>query len=335
MPVVIAGVGLEYVLLFCVLLILAQHHKQWLDPIFAWIFKDRHAWWAKVLLYPVHVVGGIWHAAVHFITSVISNAAAGGAGAAGRFFHGLEYLTDLSTLSAQRFATETLLGFRYLRNQAIPKLIEVSVAPVRRDATLAKALAQASADTITAGSVELANGLRSLPWGAPLGWPARVAALMNAFEHIWDQVFKHVIPRLDLIQYTTLPRVAGDVQDIWDDLYRTGRNSLPRIRTRLGNLEDDVAGIFNNPLAWLEALLVSGAGILMLTRVLAKVAPNLFCDNVTRATRELCGFDPSILDDLLGLLLLAAGPFSIVEAARFLQGVTDEVADGVRYFVTP
>lgn len=329
MPVVIAGVGLEYVLLFCVLLILAQHHKQWLDPIFAWIFKDRHAWWAKVLLYPVHVVGTVWHAAVHFITSVISNAAAGGAGAAGRFFHGLEYLTDLSTLSAQRFAAETLLAFRYLRNQAIPKLIEVSVAPVRRDAALAKATAQATADVVTQGSVELANGLRSLPWGTPLGWPARVAALMNAFEHIWDQVFKHVIPRLDLIQYTTLPRVAGDVADIWDDLYRTGRNSLPRIRARLGNLEADVAGILSNPLAWLEAILLSVAGIAMLTSVLAKVAPNLFCDNTKNLTRQFCGLPLSYMDELLTFLFAAEAIANLPTLVRVMQGVTRETTEGL------
>lgn len=325
----VAGVGLDVLFAFLVLWILAKQHPQWLDAPLHWIFKDRRSWWARILLRPLQVVASGIKAGVRWVVGIISQAAHGFATMAGKFFHGVAWLTDLYTLGLQRLASETLLALRYLRNQAIPKLVEVAVGPVRADARLAKAIAQATADTVTAGSIELANGLRALPWGAPLGWPARVAALMNAFEHLWDQVFKHIVPRLDLIQYTTLPRVAGDVQDIFDDLYRSGRESLPRIRSRLDTLEKGLGRILADPLAWLEAILLSVAGVAMLTRVLSRIAPDLFCNSTRALTRQVCGLPLDYLGELLTLLFAVEAIENLPTLVRIMQSVAHETTEGL------
>jgi hypothetical protein len=242
----------------------------------------------------------------------------------------LAWLHELPDLAFERLAKTMLDAFTYVRNVAIPQLIDVVLRPVRAEAHLAKVEADSALATLTGISVEVASGLRSLPWGVPGGIVNRFTAFFNAFEHIWDQVFKHVIPRLDLIQYTTLPRVAGDVADIFDDLYRTGRNSLPNIRRRLATLEGDFAGIFSNPIAWLEALLAGTAGLAMLARVLAKVAPELFCRNTTKAARALCAADATAFDGLLELLIAGAIIANFETYVRMLQGLTGATTAGIK-----
>lgn len=302
----------------------------WLKPLLQWIFAPRQAFWKRVLLWPVQEIGKGLVGVIHWVKVHLGAAFYLAASKVGRWLHALAWVTELPDLAFERLAKTTLDAFTYIRNVAIPQLVDAAVRPVRQTANTAKAEADAALSTLTGISTEVAAGLRSLPWGVPGGITNRFAAFFNAFEHIWDQVFKHIIPRLDLIQYTTLPRIAGDVADIFDDLYKTGRNSLPNIRRRLANLEGDFAGIFSNPLAWLEALLLGTAGLAMLARVLAKVAPELFCRNTTKAARALCAADPTAFDGLLELLVAGAILANFHDYVRLMQGVTAETTSGIK-----
>lgn len=326
----VAGVGLDVLFAFLVLWILAKQHPAWLDAPLHWIFKDRRSWWARILLKPLHIVESGIKAGVRWVVAIISQAAHGAATMAGKFFHGTAWLADLMTLGLQRLASETLLALRYLRNQAIPKLINVQVAPVRAEAKLALATATATADTVTAGSIELANGLRALPWSAPLGWPARVAAMMNALEHLWDDWFKNGKPALIKATTVTLPRIAGDLNDVLDDLYHSGADSLPRIRTRLKTLEGKIGNI--GSAAWwqagVEAAIAAAAGVAVATVSLGLRA--LFCRNTQALAKNVCGLPTSYLDELLTVFFAVEAIENLPTLVRILQSITEETVEGLQ-----
>lgn len=74
---------------------------------------------------------------------------------------------------------------------------------------------------------------------------------------------------------------------------------------------------------------IGGIALATLTRVF----PFWQCTNFRRFSKLLCRSPIGALEDLFGLALLAIGPISIVEFARMLQDVTEEVDDAVRFFV--
>lgn len=310
-------------------LILQKSADAWLRPLLQWLFAPRQSFWKRVVLWPVQQIGRGVKAVMRYVLAVLGGALYLAGAALAHYFNAVRWTEDLLTLALERGFAAAYDGLIYLREVAVPKLIAVQLKPVADQARNAYALATAATTTLTGISTEFANGLRSLPWGVPGGIVQRVAAFWNAFEHLWDQVFKHIVPRLDLIQYTTLPRIAGQVADIYDDLYRTGRNSLPNIRRRLADLEAGLGKILSNPLAWLEALLVSAAGILMLTRVLAKVAPNLFCNNTTNLTRQWCSAPTAYIDELLAVFFAVEAIENLPTLVAIMQGVARETADGL------
>ena len=323
-------IGLALLVTILAYLALQKATDAWLKPLLQWLFAPRQSFWKRVLLWPVQEVGKGLVGVVHWVKVHLGAAFFLAGAQLAHFLKALAWVHELPDLAFERFAKTVLDAFTYIRNVAIPQLVDVAVRPVRQTANTAKAEADSALSTLTGISTEVASGLRSLPWGVPGGITNRFAAWWNAFEHIWDQVFQHVIPRLDLIQYTTLPRVAGDVADIFDDLYKTGRNSLPNIRRRLADLEKSLGGIFSDPIAWLEGLLIGTAGLAMLARVLAKVAPELFCRNTTKAARALCAADPTAFDGLLELLIAGAIIANFTTYVRMLQGLTAETTTGIK-----
>lgn len=323
-------IGLAILATYIGYLILQRTMDAWLRPVLQWIFAPRTSMWKRLLLWPVREIGRGVKAVMRYVGAILGGAFYLAGAALARFLTAVGWTEDLLTLGMTRAFRAVVDGLIYLREVAVPKLITAQVKPVADKANTAFALASAAATTLTGISTEFGSGLRSLPWGAPIGIVPRVAAFWNAFEHLWDQVFKHIVPRLDLIQYTTLPRVAGDVADIFDDLYRTGRNSLPNIRKRIATIEDALGGLFANPIAWLEALLVSVAGLAMLVRVLERVAPQLFCRNTTKVARQLCAADFGNLDALLELLTAAVIIANFETYVRILQGATATTASGIK-----
>jgi len=75
-----------------------------------------------------------------------------------------------------------------------------------------------------------------------------------------------------------------------------------------------------------------GLGVIagLVYKVLARVAPWLFCRNVKRLGNTACGMDASLLDDLLVGILLFTGTLSLVDFAKALQGVVGVSEQGLR-----
>ncbi len=296
--------------------------EAWLKPLLQWLFAPRQSFWKRVLLWPVKEIGKGLAAVVRYVKRVLGGAAFLAASAVAHFLMALAWVIELRILVAERFAKAVYNGFVYLRNVAIPTLIELVLKPVRADAATAKALALGAVSTLTAVSVEIAKGIAFLPGVTPLGLPARVAAWLDGFRTLWDKVFKDLAPKLTKAITVTIPKLAGEVDDIFTDLYKTGAKSLPGIRTRLADLEKALVPILSNPLAWLAALLGSVAGIAMLTTVLAKVAPQLFCKNTTGAAKRLCAFDETLFAQLLAGTLAFALVIDPRALAKVAEGVT-------------
>ncbi len=303
--------------------------EAWLKPLLQWLFAPRQSFWKRVLLWPVKEIGKGLTAVVRYVKRVLGGAAFLAASAVAHFLMALAWVIELRILVAERFAKAVYNGFVYLRNVAIPTLIEAVVKPVRADAANAKALALGAASTLSDVSVEIAKGIAFLPGVTPLGLPLRVAAWLVGFRTLWDKVFKDLAPKLTKAITVTIPKLAGEVDDIFTDLYKTGVKSLPSLRTRLTDLEKALSPILSNPLAWLAGLLGSLAGIAMLTTVLAKVAPNLFCRNTKKAAEALCAGSFSGFDDVLALLTQAAIIANFETYVRIAQAATEATADGI------
>lgn len=311
--------------------LILQHAAQaWLRPLLQWIFAPRQSFWGRVLSWPVREIGKGIKAVERFVMRILGDAYFLAAAGFGRWLHAYAYVLDGLLVGAEAFARDVAQAFNLVRTHVIPTLIDVALKPIRSDLNIAKALAQAATTTLTGISVEFANGLRSLPWGVPSGITNRVAAFFNAFEHIWDQVFKHVIPRLDLIQYTTLPRVAGRVDDIFDDLYHSGADSLPRIRTRLGQLEKRIGNI--GTAEWWEAGILAGIAALagVTIAVVRTSIGSLFCRNTRGVAKAICGMDELLVAELLAGTLAFGLLLDPALVIRTGQTVESAVEDGIR-----
>lgn len=73
------------------------------------------------------------------------------------------------------------------------------------------------------------------------------------------------------------------------------------------------------------------AALILLT--LKNAAPNLFCRNVTEATKAACAVEDQWMDDLLALLFLTVGSLSIVEFAKAMAPVTELVTGDVHDWI--
>lgn len=76
-----------------------------------------------------------------------------------------------------------------------------------------------------------------------------------------------------------------------------------------------------------------GAFLLLLAKALEKMGLNwIRCGNVKRFGRRVCGMDASALDTLLNGTLLIVGTVGLVEFAKGMQSVMDEIEPPVRKF---
>src|SRR3970282_2254013 len=143
---------------------------------------------------------------------------------------------------------------------------------------------------------------------------ARFAYFANGVETLWDKVWKDLAPKLSQAITVTIPKLAGRITNLENDLYKTGADSLPQIRTRLKVLEAKFAGLLKG-LTFRDAVLGMLAALAGVTvAVLTATLPSLFCRNTRGVAKRLCAFDETMLANLLlGTLL-----FSLVLDLRAL-----------------
>lgn len=132
---------------------------------------------------------------------------------------------------------------------------------------------------------------------------------------------------------TTFGRARAGIDSV-------GEKSKAYTDARVGRVQGQIAAerayshrVLNKRLTWLEKALGVGALGGIAIAALTRVFPYWQCSSFRRFSRLICRAPLGALDDLFGLALLAVGPISIVEFARMLQGVTEEVDDAVRFFV--
>ncbi len=307
---------------------LQQTADSWLKPLLQWLFAPRQSFWKRVLLWPVQEIGKGLVAVVRYVKRVLGGAFFLAASSLAGWFRAYAWVLDRLLVGAEAFAKETYKALVYLRNVAVPTLIETVVKPVRVDAALAKALAQGVATTLTAVSVALGDGLRFLPGAVPFGIVARFAYFANGLETLWDKVWKDLAPKLSQAITVTIPKLAGRITNIEDDLYKTGAESLPRIRTRLRALEGKFSDLLKG-LSFRDAvlgLLAALAGVTV--AVLTAALPSLFCRNTRGVAKRLCGMDEALVAGLLAGTLsfaLLLDPKLVLKAGQEAEGALDGV----------
>ena len=165
---------------------------------------------------------------------------------------------------------------------------------------------------------------------------------------------------LSVLRHQTIPRLihaaVAPVRDLAREAERTAHRSISLIHAaerdftrgidrlirehvlpRLRVVEHDVAVTIPAELGRVEARLkrlekLIGLGVIgaLVFRILAKVAPWIFCRNVKKVANTVCGLNPNELNTLLGLL---AGAFAIADIrtlARLAESIEDEVVHEVR-----
>lgn len=331
MPIVaVAGVGLVALFAFIVLWELQQQNPNWLQPLLYRLSHPHGNFLTRIALKAVGVAVRWVADLVAYIVRRLSWAALLVAAPFASYFYGLYQILHDATVGALAFAEEVYKAITYLRNVAIPKLIEVVVRPVRTTANQAYALARIIERDLGSVRVNLQQMLRTLPWGAPADLVGAFRNFFGAFANLWKYVYGQLTTRVNYMFNVAVPALLRQMTTVYDDLYHSGRDGIGGIRARLRDLERTVAGIASDPLAWLAALLGSVAGLAMLARVLEKVAPQLFCRNITKTAKAICAADSGLFDDLFNLFAATAILLSFREYVQLLQQVQGTTTRGIQ-----
>ncbi len=321
-------IGLALLAAYIGYLLLQKTADAWLKPLLQWLFAPRQSFWKRVLLWPVREVGKGLAAVLQYVKAILGGAFFLAGAALARWLRAVAWTEDLFTLAFQRAYESLWNGLVYLREVGIPTLIEAVVKPVRIEARIAKAIADALAAQLLGVRLVLQDVLRALPWGAPADLVGAFRNFGNSYITLWRKVFTELVPAVARLTTVVIPGLVRDLDRVWDDLYRSGRDGITGIRTRLRQLEDALSGVLSNPLAWILALLGTAAGVLGLTAILAKALPWLFCRNTTNVAKRLCLLDEAALVALLAGTLTLALVLDPRALARIAQTVTVAL-DGV------
>lgn len=135
-------------------------------------------------------------------------------------------------------AEQTYRALYALRHVTLPEYVQGYVRPVIATANQALALARGTADTLTAVSTEFANGLRSLPWGVPLGLPARVGTFWTTYKRLWDKVWSDLSPKVAELWSDIVPELRRRIEALERGVSGGIGNALQAIRRRLDELEE-------------------------------------------------------------------------------------------------
>ena len=163
-----------------------------------------------------------------------------------------------------------------------------------------------------------------------------------ALEHELDKRLTHGIDRLrNLVEGEMVKLLHGIDRLVRDHVIPALRRAehaidgvitrdLPALRRREAALEREVYGDLTARIKRIERLLGLGVIAAVVYRILARVAPWLFCRNVKKLGNVACGLPARDIDALLGVLFGALAISSLEQLARYAIEVEDEVADEVK-----
>jgi hypothetical protein len=273
--------------------LLYRTEVMWLRPLVQGLQHPHGAWWKRLLLKGAAGVAAATLYVEKQVRLALSHFAAGGLHMLSRVFSALAAAFHFTYRELGLIAHDVADALAYLRHHTIPHLIHAAVTPVDRLAH--KAYAEALAADRFAHEL-LKRFLRGID------------RLAHRIDHI-------VIPRVRAVE----GKLAGVIS-----------RDLPAIRRREAALEHEVYGDLRARIGRIERALGLGVFAALVYKILAKVAPWLFCRNVSTVGRAVCGLNPNQLNALLGLLLGTLAIRDIRTLARYAEAVERELAEEVR-----
>jgi len=294
MPVVVVPI-LGLALLFAALGVLSVHHSNsmWLQPLLERLAHPKGNIFRRAILLPIAAGAAAVIKLLNYMRSVMSHWARGSLSAVTRFVHGLTNLAHLSYETTLTLANDTLHALSYLRHHTIPYLIHAAVAPVRALAHHAYAEALAAERFAHAAEKRLLHG---------------IDRLRKSLE-AWTLRQLHGIDRL------IRERVLPGLRAVEREVAITIPNELALDRARLKRLEK-----------------LLGLGVIagVVYKVLARVAPWIFCRNVKKVGNTVCGMNPNELSTLLQLLVGAFVIADLRQLTEFALSVEEDAAATVK-----
>lgn len=273
-----------------------------------------------------NTLGGALKSVEHWVVSALTHAVLPHLRPMTTFLRGMETIAAQQALHIKGLAAATYDALNHLTHVTVPAIATDIVAPVRAIAIDARTLARDAEARIDTARIALLGALAAAGIGSFSTLAQGLTALTNFAARLYRTVYTNVIPRLDRLYDVVIPRLTRDLDGIFRDLYETGLESLAGLRIRMRRIEDFLGGALADPLAWIIGILGTAAGLLALEGVLARVAPNLFCNNTKGVTKKLCGLDETMLAGLLAGalgLLVALDVEKIAREAQDAYGAVD------------
>jgi len=268
--------------------LLLRTETMWLRPLVQALQHPHGSWWKRVVLKPLAVVAEATLYVEKHVRLALSHFASGSLHMLTRWFHGLAASVHHLVKEIGDFADDLARAISVLIHHKIPAIVHRITAPIDARARAALRVAHRSISLIR----ELDH---------------RVARWLHGIDR--------------LLRDTVIPRIRHAERAI----ARVITRDLPALRRRERALEREVIGL-RSRIGRIEKALGLGIFAALVYKVLARVAPWLFCRNWKVLGRAVCGMRPDSLANLLALLL---GAWALSDLRR-----TARIAEDALEFVT-
>jgi hypothetical protein len=289
-------------------LALAQTENIWLRPLLEALSHPQGSFLKRTVFRAAgFIVTGVLYIEKH-TRAALSHFAAGSLHLIVRWLNGLTHLWVGIAHEFEALAGDVADALGYLVHHRIPAMIRAAIHPVQalahtaiHDATRAIQLARRFERDFTRGIDRLEHALKS--------W---VLTRLHGIDRLLRE---GVLPRLRVAERAIAGVVTGDIPALWRRERALEREVYGDLRGRLGRIEKALGlGVF--------------AGLVY--KILARVAPWLFCRNVNTLGRAVCGLNPDTMNALLAALLGTLAVRDIRTLTEYAQAIEREVADDVR-----
>lgn len=242
-------------------------------------------------------VEGQIESGVRYVDDALSNAISASSHLAVGFFQDGWKLTKWIGNTIADLAAETLHGFQTIVTHTVPAMIAERLHPLQ----------------------VLLRGLEARVVGIERDALSNIRDGIDRLRARGDEILRSA----EASAAAAASAVAGTLRGEIGDVAGTARRELGDVRDRLGRR-----------IGTLERAVGIGALTGVVVSIVARELPWVRCRNVGKVGKALCGMPmDGRLDDLLAGALLISGTVSIVELSKELQGITDDVAEGVRWLV--
>jgi hypothetical protein len=267
--------------------LLLRTETMWLRPLVQALQHPHGAWWKRVVLKPLAVVAAATLYVEKQVRLALSHFASASLHMLTRWFNGLASSIHHTYKELSELAPDWAGAFGHFRHHTMPREINRKVIPVKVAAAHAGALAGRVGARERANNRRLTRGIDRLKRETGL----LAGILLGIDILVWGRHAR----RHHADHARVLPR--------HERALRNHATRLKRIERALG-------------LGVLAALVY---------KVLARVAPWLFCRNWKVLGRAVCGMNPNALNSLIGLLLGVFALSDLRRTARIAEDALDLV----------